>query len=549
MSSPFISKIGTNYSAEENERADIEALLIEPSLRLKSLDQLQRAIDKLAEERSSLAAYIDGHNALLSPIRRMPLDIIQEIFVACMPTHRNCDMRATEAPVLLGRICSAWRAISLTTPRLWSRVHIVEPSLNHSSSSPSTRLLSLYDEALAQRLATIKTWLSRSGQCGLSITVHCAATACRPNVDYPIVTALIPFATRWEHIGLTAPNEVLASLLSVAEADVPLLKSLLVKDVQFFYDAFRHNWDSLSLCRAPNLSHLSLSGSLGNLSLEAPLRWEQLLELSLYCFQQDLTSEIVLQMLSRCRLLRTFKVLVNDHNLLPQNGPNGAALEHSFLRTLDIECLHGISSVVNQLFGRLVLPELRHLRFEGSIDLALHDRPEFSYAPFLACSPQIEHVQVVLDMFTKPSLTEFISCLPHTTQKLDILSTRLSQDYPLDEDVFSLLVPSPSGATVACPNLRDLTILGCPLISDLEVRRFVKSRMSHTSYKGLRRVAIEFRREMEIDILPDLKDFMGNGLRVQLRYLPAYVQLSTLHESGRPSGDDSSQDRWPLYIK
>ncbi|KAJ7221341.1 hypothetical protein GGX14DRAFT_429452 [Mycena pura] len=487
MSSPFISKIGTNYSAEENERADIEALLIEPSFRLKALDheiaQLQRAIDKLAARLLPL----------LSPIRRIPLDIMQEIFVACMPTHRNCDMRATEAPVLLGRICSAWRAISLTTPRLWSRVHIVEPSLSnngpppipslsHSSSSLSRRLLSLFDEALAQRLATIKTWLSRSGQCGLSITVQCAPTACRPNVDCPIVTALVPFAARWEHIGLTAPNLVLASLLSVAEANVPLLKSLVINDVEFSYDDHQHRWDSFSLCQAPNLSRLSLTGSLGNLSLEAPLRWERLLELSLLCFQCDLSSEIALQMLSRCRLLRAFKVLVND-SLLPQNGPNGAALEHSFLRTLDIECVGGVSSVVHQVFGRL--------DYRG---------PELSYAPFLGRSSQIEHVQVILDMFTKPSLTEFISCLPHTTHKLDILLT--------------------------------------------------STPMSHTSYNGLRHVAIDFRREMEIDILPDLKDFMGNGLRVQLGYSPSdYVQLSTLHGSGWPLGDDSSQDRWPLYIQ
>ncbi|KAJ7022093.1 hypothetical protein C8F04DRAFT_245444 [Mycena alexandri] len=42
------------------------------------------------------------------------------------PTHRNRVMSAVEAPVLLGRICRSWR--SLTTPRLWSRLHVVEPS-------------------------------------------------------------------------------------------------------------------------------------------------------------------------------------------------------------------------------------------------------------------------------------------------------------------------------------------------------------------------------------------------------------------------------------
>ncbi|KAJ7022722.1 hypothetical protein C8F04DRAFT_1137129 [Mycena alexandri] len=109
-----------------------------------------------------------NHKALLSPLRRLPLDIIQEIFLACIPTHRNCVMSASEAPVLLGRICSSWRAIALSTPRLWSRLHIVEPQ----------RLPQRFNGAdiaakAAQRFATTKMWLGRSGNCPLSISLLC----------------------------------------------------------------------------------------------------------------------------------------------------------------------------------------------------------------------------------------------------------------------------------------------------------------------------------------------------------------------------------------
>ncbi|KAJ7480606.1 hypothetical protein FB451DRAFT_1030980, partial [Mycena latifolia] len=97
---------------------------------VKQLDDeianLQKALDKLADERARLSTYVDGHRALISPARRLPLDII-EIFLACLPMHRNCVMSAVEAPVLLGRICSAWRAISFSIPCLWSRLNIVEP--------------------------------------------------------------------------------------------------------------------------------------------------------------------------------------------------------------------------------------------------------------------------------------------------------------------------------------------------------------------------------------------------------------------------------------
>ncbi|KAJ6594564.1 hypothetical protein B0H19DRAFT_901665, partial [Mycena capillaripes] len=123
MFSPFAAQLGTNYCPRDDQFVQIKDLLNEPSLRLKRLDDeiatLQSTIDKLNEERDTLSAYVEAHKALMSPFRRLPLDILVEIFMACLPTDRNCVMSAREAPVILGRICRSWRTISLSTPRLW----------------------------------------------------------------------------------------------------------------------------------------------------------------------------------------------------------------------------------------------------------------------------------------------------------------------------------------------------------------------------------------------------------------------------------------------
>lgn len=135
---------------------EIKAFLIEPTLRLKQLDDeisdLQRAIDKLRAERDSLGADVKAHRALISPVRQLPLDIIQEIFVACLPTHHNCVMSASEPPILLGRICSLWRAISLSTPRLWTSLHVVEPT----RTPPDSNMTALFERKHTQRLETMK---------------------------------------------------------------------------------------------------------------------------------------------------------------------------------------------------------------------------------------------------------------------------------------------------------------------------------------------------------------------------------------------------------
>ncbi len=66
--------------APQTRSPEIRSPLVELTLRLNHLDDeithLQEAIDKLAQERDSLGAYVAAHKAPVSPVRRLPLDII-----------------------------------------------------------------------------------------------------------------------------------------------------------------------------------------------------------------------------------------------------------------------------------------------------------------------------------------------------------------------------------------------------------------------------------------------------------------------------------------
>ncbi|KAJ7442992.1 hypothetical protein FB451DRAFT_1437904 [Mycena latifolia] len=279
MSSPFTSKLGTNYCPQDEEIVQIHTLLIEPTLQLKYLDDeiavLQKALDKLAEERAGISAYVDAHKALISPARRLPLDVIQEIFVACLPTHRNCVMSAVEAPVLLGRICSSWRSISLSTPRLWSRLHIVEPQFR------SITLPDFVEKKLAQRLETTKMWLGRSGNCPLSISLQPTGRSHFAVSQNQLFPALLPFASRWEHISFTALLHCIETVAHLTEADVPMLKSVSIEETFGHQDAIRWRWDSFGFLRAPKISSFSLKGGRSGIPMELPLRWDGLINLSI----------------------------------------------------------------------------------------------------------------------------------------------------------------------------------------------------------------------------------------------------------------------------
>ncbi|KAJ7629863.1 hypothetical protein B0H17DRAFT_867535, partial [Mycena rosella] len=115
---------------------------------------LEALIRDLSDQREKTLAYIDAHQALISPARRLPRDIVQEIFLACLPSHRNVVMSATEAPLILARIFSAWRTIALSTPALWASLHLpLEYIFDHSLHVPVTK------------------WLGRSGRCPLSLSI------------------------------------------------------------------------------------------------------------------------------------------------------------------------------------------------------------------------------------------------------------------------------------------------------------------------------------------------------------------------------------------
>ncbi|KAJ6472789.1 hypothetical protein DFH09DRAFT_953876 [Mycena vulgaris] len=507
MSSPFTSKLGTNYRPKDEEIAEIQSLLVEPTTRLKHLDdeitELREALGKLVDERDKLGAYVDAHRALISPVRRLPLDIVQEVFIACLPTHRNCVMSAVEAPVLLGRICSSWRAISLSTPRLWSRLHIVEPTwpFNSHSAFPT------FEQKLAQRLQTTKIWLGRSGQCPLSISLQCTFNRAgfTPETQGLLFLALLPFASRWEHIAFTILPSVLFTASHLTEADVPMLKSVRIHDIdEFTGNAVR--WDSFTFLRAPEMHSFSIMGTnLGPQELLLP--WNRLKSLSILT---GWTSDIALQVLSWCPQLRTCHFLVTPGN---NSGGREPGLELSFLHTLDLLYHEGFSDTVRPLFSHLFLPQLRCLKLRGSFN----NGDDIIYGPFLAAAPHLESLDFTSELFSKKSLADFLRELPPTILELKLSASDqptpwYADEYDVfDDEILESLILSPDFLTPCCPGLHVLEITYRCSFSDETLLRFIKSRT-------LQRVFIRFAREMQVDIRPELEAFVQSGLDLELIY-------------------------------
>jgi len=134
-------------------------------------------------------------------------------------------MHASEAPVLLGRVCSLWRRISLNTNELWAKLHIVVPTVNYPNTLSSL-------PAFRRKRQLVKIWLGRSGTCPLSISMvwFAGRTEDEMRLCSIILELLRPLSRRWKSLDLQIPLDMLVPFKDLTPVDVPLLQSISLVD-------------------------------------------------------------------------------------------------------------------------------------------------------------------------------------------------------------------------------------------------------------------------------------------------------------------------------
>ncbi|KAJ6594745.1 hypothetical protein B0H19DRAFT_894575, partial [Mycena capillaripes] len=90
-----------NYFPTDAEIWSIRAHLIPHEAANSELARLESLIRELAVQCDRVKGYIASHTALISHARRLPQDVVEEIFLVCLPTHRNAVMNVAEPPLLL----------------------------------------------------------------------------------------------------------------------------------------------------------------------------------------------------------------------------------------------------------------------------------------------------------------------------------------------------------------------------------------------------------------------------------------------------------------
>ncbi|KAJ7366553.1 hypothetical protein DFH08DRAFT_680624, partial [Mycena albidolilacea] len=126
--SPFSALYETGRVPSVQETKMIQELLVEKKAYLAHLNSKvpkRRTGKKFPRELRLQLDYtrrfIKFHQALIAPWRRLPVEIMSEIFLFTLEVdddkYWDDDRWGT---LLVCKICSAWRAIALRTPSLWN---------------------------------------------------------------------------------------------------------------------------------------------------------------------------------------------------------------------------------------------------------------------------------------------------------------------------------------------------------------------------------------------------------------------------------------------
>ncbi|KAJ7142226.1 hypothetical protein C8R44DRAFT_191632 [Mycena epipterygia] len=209
--------LASNIPADSAELPFIRSNISQTGAHLAHLDdeisRLRDRLKELEEERASLACYHAQNSAILSPLRRMPSEMLSEIFSWTLPSIGDATNRVRpegeRSPWVLTHISNCWRAVALSTPLLWSLFAFDYASTPHHSLS----------------LSMVKTQIQRAR----TLKIHFYGDQnMDPRPQVQMFQLLAEHSSRWEDLCVELTSGLVPILATVRDR-LPLLHRLWIQ--------------------------------------------------------------------------------------------------------------------------------------------------------------------------------------------------------------------------------------------------------------------------------------------------------------------------------
>jgi len=443
--SPFQSIVAQEIFPTASETAAIRDFAQETDAEIA---WRELAIDRLLCEVAELRRRSEQHKGIIAPIRRVPPEIMAEIFLqlASIEEEEGSDSWNEEklfekeyivgpflhrAPLIFGEVSRTWRAIALSMPSLWSSIS-----------------LECNNNKIAANISLCDMWLKRSGSLPLSIHFYrdrifssWGEVVTQKNVDHceDLIEIVLPYANRWRFLDLeNLPVSFYDVLHDRLPHYLPMLETLSVS-----HDSRAESWptaQSTPWAIAPMLRHLYLDDIYaGNITIgeHSTFPWSQLTHIDV----GDCSTYDCLQILSHASTAIACRFVLRRWSSL-QHPP----VSHSGLETLKIVA----DDNVPLLWSYLTCPLLSTLRIDTenpgpsseslpsfitrsgkTIENLRMEGSSMDDIQFMACLtdlPRLQHLHVSQHGYG----TQF------TNQVWESLTWRLNSPSPLVPDLESL---------------------------------------------------------------------------------------------------------------
>ncbi|KAJ6458044.1 hypothetical protein C8R47DRAFT_1163674 [Mycena vitilis] len=320
------------------------------------IDRVQQMLARLTSERAELQEYRIGYSSVFAPVRRLPTEIVVEIFASsapdplpvlfCDPSQEfpsGTNSRVVQRHLInLSQVCFTWHGIVMGTPSLWANIEV------DLTLDPSAR------GDLDRAITGVSRSLDLSGFVPLTIQVNTYADDAIPGLKL-----LAQHCERWRVVDMYVWLDV-SACISRVKGNLPRLERLGLGGFQLGEVGIFET--------APKLTHVILS-DFDNVPPRLP--WSQLQEITYYSSRSEPIAEGVigdrLALLARCSNQCGFNIYTL--NLTGLNlpifdlVPVRSDIRVLRLAILDLGDEEHCRQAVGEIVGTLTLPCLQELHF------------------------------------------------------------------------------------------------------------------------------------------------------------------------------------------
>ncbi|KZP14990.1 hypothetical protein FIBSPDRAFT_833602, partial [Athelia psychrophila] len=256
--------------------------------------QMRVTFRRMQAKRIALHNYAEAHKAVLSHLRRIPAEIMAEIFIHSLPKF-PFKFSPHDPPFVLERVCKRWKDIVRSTPAMWSCISVDTQKQRQDSN-----------------LQIISTCLARSAAHPLLISFKSQLFDDDDDDDASdthseqVLALLTAQCERWHTVHIELPWRLVDRLL-VVKGRIPLLHDLHLSTTAYgIEDDYLERLDAISV--APKLRYLkATSDQFCNFTFILHLPWSGLTSLVI----DEQIVEDVFAILQDCPNLMEFRAHIS----------------------------------------------------------------------------------------------------------------------------------------------------------------------------------------------------------------------------------------------